>query len=91
MTATQQRAAADYLTEAYDVSQRRASRLLGRARSTLRYRPRDRSAEAANETMLGPKCLPLRGFMRSTQYHWPPIRVTERRTAVVLQVTKYSG
>ena len=45
MTASQQRAAADYLAEAYAVSQRRASRVLGRARSTLRYRRRDRSAE----------------------------------------------
>ena len=45
MTAAQQRAAADYLGEAYGVSQRRASRVLGRSRSTLRFRPRDRSAE----------------------------------------------
>lgn len=40
MTATQQRAAADYLRETYAVSERRASAVLGRARSTLRYRPR---------------------------------------------------
>jgi putative transposase len=46
VTASQQRAAADYLAEAYQVSERHASRVLGRARSTLRYRPRDRSAEA---------------------------------------------
>jgi transposase InsO family protein len=46
VTAAQQRAAADYLARAYRVSQRRASRVLGRARSTLRYRPRDRAAEA---------------------------------------------
>jgi putative transposase len=46
VTATQQRAAADYLREAYRVSERRAGRVLGRARSTLRYRPRDRPAEA---------------------------------------------
>jgi transposase InsO family protein len=45
VTAAQQRAAADYLGEAYGVSQRRAGRVLGRPRSTLRYRPRDRSAE----------------------------------------------
>jgi putative transposase len=45
VTATQQRAAADYLGETYRVSQRRAGRILGRARSTLRYCPRDRSAE----------------------------------------------
>jgi putative transposase len=45
VTAGQQRAAADYLTETYRVSQRRASQVLGRARSTLRYGPRDRSAE----------------------------------------------
>ena len=36
MTANQQRAAADYLCEAYDVSQRRAGRVLGRVgRTTL--------------------------------------------------------
>ena len=46
MTATQQRAAADYLSEAYRVSERRAGQVLGRARSTLRYRRRDRAAEA---------------------------------------------
>jgi putative transposase len=45
VTATQQRAAADYLTEAYRISERRASRVLGRARSTVRYRPRQRSGE----------------------------------------------
>jgi putative transposase len=47
VTATQQRAAADYLRETYDVSQRRASALLGRARSTLRYQPRRRPDEDA--------------------------------------------
>jgi putative transposase len=47
VTATQQRTAADYLGTTYDLSQRRASRLLGRARSTLRYRRRPRSGEAA--------------------------------------------
>lgn len=47
VTATQQRTAADYLGMTYDLSQRRASRLLGRARSTLRYRRRPRSGEAA--------------------------------------------
>jgi hypothetical protein len=41
----QQRAAATYLMDNYDVSQRRVSQTLGRARSTLRYRMRDRSAE----------------------------------------------
>lgn len=46
MTAGQQRAAADYLAEAYRISQRRASRVLGRARSTVRYRPRQREGEA---------------------------------------------
>ena len=45
VTAAQQRAAADYLCETYKVSQRRASRVLGRSRSTLRYRPADRSQE----------------------------------------------
>ena len=47
MTATQQRAAADYLGETFGVSQRRAGRILGRARSTLRYRRRQRSGEPA--------------------------------------------
>ena len=42
MTATQQRAAAEYLRQEYEVSQRRAGAVLGRARSTLRYTPRDR-------------------------------------------------
>ena len=46
VTATQQRAAADYLAEAYRISERRASRVLGRARSTVRYRPRQRDGEA---------------------------------------------
>ena len=45
VTPNQQRAAAEYLMENYDVSQRRVSQALGRARSTLRYRVRDRSAE----------------------------------------------
>lgn len=45
MTPNQQRAAADYLVESYGVSQRRVAQTLGRARSTLRYRPRDRDAE----------------------------------------------
>jgi putative transposase len=41
----QQRAAADYLSERYKVSQRRISRVIGRSRSTLRYRPRRRDDE----------------------------------------------
>lgn len=45
VTPNQQRAAADYLAKTYAVSQRRVSRTLGRSRSTLRYRRRDRSAE----------------------------------------------
>jgi len=45
VSATQQRAAAGYLTETYQISQRRASRVLGRSRSTLRYCPVDRSEE----------------------------------------------
>jgi transposase InsO family protein len=43
----QQRAAADYLGERYGVSQRRACRIMGRSRSTLRYRRRRRSDEPA--------------------------------------------
>lgn len=45
VTASQQRVAAGYLVKTYGVSQRRVARTLGRARSTLRYRARDRSAE----------------------------------------------
>jgi len=45
VTPTQQRAAADYLRQAYRISERRASRVLGRARSTLRYRRRARPSE----------------------------------------------
>lgn len=47
MTATQQRTAADYLRSAYPVSQRRVSQVLGRSRSTLRYRRRPRPGEDA--------------------------------------------
>lgn len=47
VSANQQRAAADYLIENYKVSQRRASRLIGRSRSTLRYRPKSRERDAA--------------------------------------------
>jgi putative transposase len=43
----QQRAAADYLDEHYGVSQRRICRVLGRSRSTLRYRHRHRPDEPA--------------------------------------------
>jgi putative transposase len=46
VTASQQRAAADYLRETYKVSERRAAGVLGRSRSTLRYGPADRSQEA---------------------------------------------
>jgi putative transposase len=47
VTATQQRAAADYLSESYGISQRRASCVLCRARSTLRYRLRPRDGDPA--------------------------------------------
>jgi putative transposase len=43
----QQRAAADYLGEQFAISQRRASRVMARARSTLRYRGKPRSGEPA--------------------------------------------
>jgi transposase InsO family protein len=45
VTAAQQRAVADYLIETFGISQRRASQVLDRARSTLRYRSRDRSED----------------------------------------------
>lgn len=47
MTPTQQRAAAEYLAERFAASQRRAGRVLGRARSTLRYAVSPRPGEAA--------------------------------------------
>jgi transposase InsO family protein len=47
VTPDQQRAAADYLSEQYRVSQRRACRIMGRSRSTLRYRRSHRSDEPA--------------------------------------------
>jgi transposase InsO family protein len=47
VTAEQQRAAAAFLRATFKVSQRRAGRVLGRARSTLRYRRRQRSGEDA--------------------------------------------
>jgi hypothetical protein len=47
VTPAQQRAAADYLSERFAIPQRRASRVLGRSRSTLRYRPKPRVGEAA--------------------------------------------
>jgi putative transposase len=47
VTASQQRAAASYLRTTYGVSERCASRVLGRPRSTLRYRRQPRSGEDA--------------------------------------------
>jgi putative transposase len=47
VTADQQRAAADYLAERYGASQRRACRVMGRARSNLRYRRARRPDEPA--------------------------------------------
>jgi putative transposase len=45
----QQRAAAEYLGETYQVSQRRISHVLGRSRSTLRYR---RTARAEDSSLI---------------------------------------
>jgi putative transposase len=45
VTPEQQRAAAQYLATTYVISQRRAARLLGRSRSTLRYRRRGRQGD----------------------------------------------
>jgi putative transposase len=47
VTPDQQRAAADYLGDQFGISQRRASRILGRSRSNLRYRRRHPSDEPA--------------------------------------------
>jgi putative transposase len=46
VTGDQQRSAASFLTETHQVSQRRAARVIGRSRSTLRYRRRVRTGEA---------------------------------------------
>jgi putative transposase len=53
VTASQQRACAAYLQETYPISERRASQLLGRSRSTLRYQPVSRAGD-----------LPLLGAIR---------------------------
>jgi putative transposase len=45
VTPDQQRAASEYLAEQYKVSQRRASRVIGRSRSTWRYDRKHRSDE----------------------------------------------
>jgi putative transposase len=45
VTLFQQRAAAEYLSQAYAISQRRAARVLGRPRSSLRYRAKVRTGE----------------------------------------------
>ena len=45
MTSTQVRAAVDFLGEKYGVSERRASQLLDRPRSTIRYQPKQREEE----------------------------------------------
>jgi transposase InsO family protein len=45
VTASQQRACAAYLQETYPVSERRAVRVLGQSRSTLRYRPVSRAGD----------------------------------------------
>jgi putative transposase len=45
VTASQQRACADYLQETYPISERRASQILGRSRSTLRYRVASRQGD----------------------------------------------
>jgi putative transposase len=47
VTAQQQRACIDWACQQYQISQRRACRTLGRARSTVRYRRRTRLGEAA--------------------------------------------
>ena len=47
VTPDQQRAAADYLSEQYGISQRRICRVMGRSRSVLRYRRSHRADEPA--------------------------------------------
>jgi putative transposase len=43
----QQRAASDYLSEEYGISQRRICRVMGRSRSTVRYRPTPSTDESS--------------------------------------------
>jgi putative transposase len=43
----QQRAASDYLSEEYGISQRRICRVMGRSRSTVRYRPAPRADDSS--------------------------------------------
>jgi len=45
VTPTQARAAVDFLAETYSVSERRASQLLDRPRSSIRYQPKQRAEE----------------------------------------------
>jgi len=45
VTASQQRACADYLQETYPISERKASQVLGRSRSTLRYQAASRQGD----------------------------------------------
>lgn len=45
VTPDQQRAVADFMTDRFKISQRRAGDVLGRSRSTLRYRPKRREDE----------------------------------------------
>ena len=45
VTASQQRACAAYLQETYSISERRTSQVLGRSRSTLRYRAASRAGD----------------------------------------------
>jgi putative transposase len=45
VTASQQRACAAYLRETYSISERKAGQVLGRSRSTLRYRPASREGD----------------------------------------------
>jgi transposase InsO family protein len=45
VTASQQRACAAYLQETYSISERKASQVLGRSRSTLRYRAASRAGD----------------------------------------------
>jgi transposase InsO family protein len=47
VTPTQQRAAATYLADHYEVSQRRICQVMGRSRSSIRYRGRPRADEPA--------------------------------------------
>ncbi len=66
MSPNQQRAAADFLSQEYGVSQRRICRVMGRSRSTLRCLRRTRGDEGplSREIKRLARCHPRFGYRR---------------------------